>query len=198
VKQHAGAAERNRGAIADVLSTLLEANAHVLEIGSGTGQHAAYFTRRMPRLQWQASDARPEALASITAYRDDATSHGFLPPLLLDVQSNAWPSGPFDAVFSANVIHIAPWSVCVALVEGAARVLRPNGKLLFYGPFRFDGVLTPESNVAFDMRLRGDDTSWGIRDVADIGSVANAAGFGEPSVHPMPANNHVICFTSDG
>lgn len=198
MKQHAAAAERNRDAIADVLATLLEPDAHVLELGSGTGQHAAYFTQHMPRLQWQSSDARPEALASIAAYRDDATSHGFLPPLLLDVQSEAWPGGPFDAVFSANVIHIAPWSVCVALIEGAARVLRPSGKLVFYGPFRFDGVLSPDSNVAFDARLRGEDARWGIRDVADICTVTSAAGFGTPTVHPMPANNHVLCFTLDG
>jgi SAM-dependent methyltransferase len=198
VKQHAAAAERNSGAIASVLSTLLGADARVLEIGSGTGQHAAYFTEHMPRLTWQSSDARPEAVASIAAYRDDATSHGFLPPLLLDVQSDTWPGGPFDAVFSANVIHIAPWSVCVALVEGAARVLRPGGQLLFYGPFRFDGVLKPESNIAFDARLRGEDARWGIRDVADIKAVARAVRFGDPTAHAMPANNHVLCFTLDG
>jgi SAM-dependent methyltransferase len=198
VKQHAAAAERNRGAVADVLSTLLDGDARVLEIGSGTGQHAAYFTERMPRLYWQPSDARPEALASIAAYRDDATSHGFLPPLLLDVQAAVWPRGPFDAVFSANVIHIAPWPVCVALVHGAARVLRPLGKLLFYGPFRFHGVLSPESNVAFDARLHTEDPRWGIRDVAELTAVARAVGFGEPSVHAMPANNHVLCFTLEG
>jgi hypothetical protein len=93
------------------------------------------------------------------------------------------------------MVHIAPWSVCVAVVGGAARILRPSGKLVFYGPFRFDGVLSPESNVAFDARLREGDVRWGIRDIVDIGAVASAAGFGEPSVHPMPANNHVLCYT---
>jgi SAM-dependent methyltransferase len=194
MKQHAAAAERNRVAIADVLAALLDQDARVLEVGSGTGQHAAYFTERMPRLLWQSSDARPEALASIAAYRDDACSHGFLPPLLLDVQAAAWPGGPFDAVFSANVIHIASWSVCVAIVEGAARVLRPGGKLVFYGPFRFHGTLSPESNVAFDARLRAEDAHWGIRDIDEITAVASAVGFGAPSVHAMPANNHVLCF----
>lgn len=194
MKQHAGAAERNRGPIADVLSTLLDEHARVLEIGSGTGQHAAYFTERMPGLTWQPSDARPDAIASIDAHRSDARRHGFLAPVLLDVETSAWPAGPFDAVFSANVIHIAPWSVCVALVTGAARVLRAGGKLLFYGPFRFNGVLSPESNVAFDARLRGDDARWGIRDVVDVAAVARAVGFGEPHAHVMPANNHVVVF----
>ena len=194
MKQHAAAADRNKDPILAALAQVLGPMARVLEIGSGTGQHAAHFTRRMPGWTWQPSDARAEARASIEAYCAESSCAGFLPPIALNVESPSWPAGPFDAVFAANVIHIAPWTVCVALMEGAARVLRPGGKLVFYGPFAFSGKMSPESNRAFDARLRADDPRWGIRDVDDLVALATPLGFGHPTVHAMPANNHLLVF----
>jgi SAM-dependent methyltransferase len=195
MKHHAPAAERNREPILTTLATLIGDRARVLEVGSGTGQHAAFFTERMPEWQWQPTEARAEAMESIAAYRDESKATGFLSPLLLNVKTTEWPGGPYDAVFSANVVHIAPWPVSLALVAGAARTLRKGGRLILYGPFRFRGELTPESNRAFDERLRSEDPAWGIRDVIDIAKEARAAGFGEPEIVAMPANNHVVSFT---
>jgi SAM-dependent methyltransferase len=191
----AAAAERNRAPILEALATLLGERARVLEVGSGTGQHAAYFTERMPEWVWQPTDVTSDARGSIAAHRSEGSSEGFLPPLALDVEvASAWPRGHYDAVFSANVIHIAPWPVCVALVEGAARLLPVRGKLVFYGPFAFHGALSPESNRAFDRRLRSEDPRFGIRDVDAVAEVARRIGFGDPSVREMPANNHLLVF----
>jgi hypothetical protein len=193
VKRHAPAADRNRDPILAVLRRLLPDQARVLEIGGGTGQHAAFFTSRAPWL-WQPTDADPSAVASTEAYRLESQNSGFLPPLQLDVRRDVWPAGPFDALFTANVIHIAPWPVCLAIMEGATRALGPSGVLLVYGPFRFNGEFTAESNAAFDARLRNDDPAWGIRDVSDITAAASERGFGGPETIPMPANNHVLVF----
>lgn len=195
MKRHAPAADRNREPILAALKPMLPARARVLEIGSGTGQHAAFFTSHEPWL-WQPTDENAAAVASIEAYRLESQNSGFLPPRRLDVRRDAWPTGPFDAVFAANVIHIAPWPVCLAILEGSARALGADGgTLLFYGPFRFDGDFTAESNAVFDARLRNDDPAWGVRDVADITAAARDRGFGEsPAVVPMPANNHLLAF----
>ncbi|HEX4340072.1 MAG TPA: DUF938 domain-containing protein [Polyangiaceae bacterium] len=198
MKQHAPAAERNREPIFDALTPILGDGARVLEIGSGTGQHAAYFTERKPEWLWQPSDTRPESLASIAAYREESSSKGFLAPLALDVQRAKWPEGPFDVVFCANVIHIAAWQVCVAILDGAARLLSTGGKLVFYGPFRFRGELTPDSNRVFDQKLRSEDARWGIRDIVDIADTARPLGFSEPAIHAMPANNHLLVFEKLG
>ncbi|HEX7669707.1 MAG TPA: DUF938 domain-containing protein [Polyangiaceae bacterium] len=138
MKRHAPAADRNGEPILEVIRRFLPDEARVLEIGSGTGQHAAFFTSRTSWV-WQPTDADAAAVASIDAYRLEAQNSGFLPPLQLDVRRDPWPAGPFDAVFAANVIHISPWPVCLAVIEGASRVLAPGGLLLFYGPFLFDG-----------------------------------------------------------
>jgi SAM-dependent methyltransferase len=197
VKRHAPAADRNRDAILAVLAQILRDQARVLEIGSGTGQHAAFFTSRAAWL-WQPTDADASAVASIEAYRLESQNSGFLPPVQLDVRRDPWPRGPFDAVFAANVIHISPWPVCLVLIEGASRVLGPNGVLVFYGPFLFNGEFTAESNAAFDARLRNDDPTWGVRDVSDITAAAVEEGFAEPPmIIPMPANNHVLAFRVD-
>jgi SAM-dependent methyltransferase len=192
MKHHAPAAERNRDPILSVIAPILGPEARVLEIGSGTGQHAAYFTERMPRWIWQPTEVKPEALVSIEEYRKESSSSGFLPARALDVTSSEWPSDGYDAIYCANVIHISPWRVCLAILNGAANALAQGGKLLFYGPYRFSGVLSPESNQAFDARLRAEDPSWGIRDVVDIAAAARPLGFDEPRAIAMPANNHVL------
>lgn len=194
MKRNAPAAERNQAPILEALRRVLPAHARVLELGSGTGQHVAHFTASVPGWSWQPTDPKPDALSSIEAYREDTTSPGFLAPVALDARDASWLPGPFDAVFAANVIHISPWAVCEALVSGASRVLREGGVLVLYGPFRFSGAFTSESNAAFDARLRSDDPAWGVRDVDDVRRVALAAGFTEPEVIAMPANNHVLVF----
>ena len=194
MKGHAPATLRNREPILAALRRLLPANARVLEIGSGTGEHAAFFCDAMPTWTWQPSDPSPPALASIGAHRRTAVSSGLLPALALDARTPDWPPGPFDAVFSANVIHISPWSVSVGLLDGASRVLGSDGILLLYGPFRFDGVFLAESNAAFDARLRAENPEWGVRDVSDLTAAARARGFAEPQLVELPANNHLLAF----
>lgn len=173
---------------------MLAPTARVLEVGSGTGQHANFFTQAMPDWTWQPTDLDEMNLSSIEAYREEARQPRFLPAVRLDAASSEWPPARYDAVFSANVIHIAPWSVALGLFDGAARVLEPTGLLVLYGPFRFSGAFTAESNAAFDARLRGADPSWGVRDLDDIRRETAARGFDEPRIVPMPANNHVLVF----
>jgi SAM-dependent methyltransferase len=194
MKRTAPAANRNREPILDALRALLGPGARVLEVGSGTGQHAQFFTENMPGWIWQPTDLDPANLASVEAHRAEVNRDSFLPALRLDAAGTEWPSGPFDAVFCANVIHISPWRVALGLIDGAARVLTPTGLFILYGPFRFSGAFTADSNAAFDARLRSEDPSWGVRDVGDIQREALARGFLAPRVVPMPANNHVLVF----
>jgi len=194
VKGHAPATLRNREPILAALRQMLPVNARVLEIGSGTGEHAAFFCDAMPTWTWQPTDPSPSAVASIDAHRRTAGSSGLLPALALDARAPDWPAAPFDAVFSANVIHISPWSVCVGILDGASRVLAPDGILLLYGPFRFDGVFLAESNAAFDARLRTENPEWGVRDISDLTAAARGRGFAEPRLVELPANNHLLAF----
>ena len=194
MKRVAPAAERNRAPILAVLRSTLPEPARILEIGSGTGQHADYFTGEVPSWTWQPTDADERAIESVAAYRNESERPGFLAPILLDVRTGAWPEGPFSAVFSANVIHIAPWAVAQAIIGGAERVLTGDGKLIFYGPFTFDGSFHAPSNAAFDSRLRAEDPTWGVRDVTEIRAFAVGRGFSGPTTFDMPANNHVLVF----
>lgn len=196
VKRSAPAALRNRAPIFEVLSGLLPSSSRVLEVGSGTGQHADFFTGLAPGWIWQAADVDDSNVASTEAYRAEAGRPNFLAPVRLDARDAEWPVGRVDAVFSANVIHISPWSVALGLFDGAARVLSPTGLLVLYGPFRFSGGFTAESNAAFDGNLRGENPSWGVRDVDDIARETSLRGFGAPIAVPMPANNHVLAFAA--
>ncbi|MEJ8855259.1 DUF938 domain-containing protein [Variovorax robiniae] len=187
------AAERNGQPILDVLRRLLPAEARVLEIASGTGQHAAFFAAAMPGWQWQPSDGDATSLDSIDAWRTDAAN--VLPPVALDVMAADWPvQGPFDAVFCANMLHISPWATCAALMQGAARLLKPDGLLVTYGPYLQDGVVTAPGNIAFDASLRDRNPAWGIRRVEDVAREAEAAGFLLNEKVAMPANNLVLAF----
>lgn len=195
MKRSSPAALRNRGPILEVLRSLFGPEARVLEVASGTGQHADFFTENVAGWRWQPSDVDDANLVSIEAYRTDAGRHNFLPPLRLDAAGADWPRARYDGVFAANMIHIAPWSVALGLFAGAARVLDPEGSLVLYGPFRFSGAFTADSNAAFDARLRSEDPRWGVRDVDDIQRETSARGFGPPRNIAMPANNHVLVFT---
>ena len=192
------AAERNAQPILDVLRRLLPAEARVLEIASGTGQHAAFFGAAMPGWQWQPSDGDAASMDSMAAWRADAPN--VLPPVVIDVMASDWPVGalPFDAVFCANMLHISPWATCAALMRGAARVLKPTGLLVTYGPYLEDDVPTAPGNLAFDASLRERNPAWGIRRIEDVVQQARAAGLRLVERTPMPANNLTLAFARSG
>jgi cyclopropane fatty-acyl-phospholipid synthase-like methyltransferase len=190
------AVARNRKPLLEVLRELLPASARVLELGSGSGEHALYFTQREPGWIWQPSDPDPAARASITAYREQSAPPPFLPPLDIDATAS-WQHPPVDAVFSANMVHIAAWPAVSGLFAGAARVLSAQGKVILYGPFRFAGRFTAPSNAEFDVRLRARDPDSGVRDTSEVELAAQAHGFECTRCFPMPANNHVLVFTAE-
>lgn len=187
MKQHAPATLRNREPILAVLRQWLPPHGLVLEIASGTGEHAAYFAENLPGREWQPSDAEPAALASIAAWRDQVGVPNLRVPLRLDVRA-PWPVERADAVFCANMIHIAPWDCALALVAGAGQVLGPGGVLVLYGPFKIGGHAAP-SNLAFDADLKARNPDWGVRDLEAVGAAAQAAGLDHVDTIPMPANN---------
>ena len=190
----APAAARNREPILRVLRDVLPRSGLVLEIGGGTGEHAVWFSRALESLTWQPTDHDPEALTSIDAWRDLMGPPNLLPPLLLDASAQAWPVAEADAVIAINVIHIAPWTVTLGLLAGAARVLPSGGLLFLYGPFREAGVHTGAGNAAFDAELRARDSLLGIRDLDEIAALAAQHGFNAPERIAMPANNLSVVF----
>ncbi len=190
----APAAARNREPILRVLRDCVPPSALVLEIGSGTGEHAAWFSCALPTLTWLPTDQDPEALKSIAAWRETAGQANLLPPLLLDASAETWPVAQADVVVAINIIHIAPWAAGKGLIAGAARVLAPGGLLYLYGPFREGGVHTIASNAAFDADLQARNPSWGVRDLDDVAEFASLHGFEKPRKIAMPANNLSVLF----
>lgn len=190
----APAAARNREPILLVLRDYLPRPALVLEIASGTGEHAVWFSSALPELTWQPTDLDPDALRSIAAWRDRAGPPNLLPPLLLDAAADTWPVTQADAVVAINMVHIAPWTATKGLIAGAARVLTQGGLLYLYGPFREGGVHTGAGNAAFDADLRARDPSWGIRDLDEITALASQHGLSAPERIAMPANNLSVVF----
>jgi len=191
----APAAARNREPILRVLRDWLPRPAVVLEIASGTGEHAVWYSSVLPELTWQPTDLDPDALESIAAWRDMAGPPNLLPPLWLDVSAATWPVTQADAVVAINLVHIAPWTATQGLIAGAARVLTQNGLLFLYGPFREGGVHTGVGNAAFDADLRARDPSWGIRDLDEIAALAGHHGLVGPERIAMPANNLTVVFS---
>jgi SAM-dependent methyltransferase len=199
----APAFHRNREPIWAVLEKFLACKSgDVLEAGSGTGQHAVDFARRSPAITWWPSDFNDAHLRSIAAWRAHAQLANIRAPLRIDLSDPAWCAemhdgsgpGPLLAVFCANVIHIAPWRVAEGLIAGAARYLRPDGKLFLYGPFKRDGAHTAPSNAAFDASLRQNDPEWGVRDIEDARQLAESAGLHLAEIADMPANNFMLVF----
>lgn len=189
MKRDAPATHRNRDPIAQVLTRFLPRDPGlVLEIASGSGQHGAYFAGLFPHLIWQPSDMDPDNLASIQAWRDDVGHPNLRPPVWLDVRQD-WPISQARALFCANMIHIAPFDCTRALMDGAGRVLGPDGLLIVYGPFRVNGAHTAPSNQAFDQDLRARNPQWGVRDLEEVGGLAQAAGLDHLETVFMPANN---------
>jgi SAM-dependent methyltransferase len=194
MKRHSPAASRNREPILRVLEQVLPAEGTILEVGSGSGEHAVFAAPRLPGRRWQPTDVDPEAMASIQAWRDEFPAENLLAPRRFDARQRPWPFRELAAVVSINVIHISPWEVCEALVDGAAEALRADGVLYLYGPFRIDGQHTAPSNEVFDAALRSQDPAWGVRDLADVRKLANGNGLQESGVFPMPANNLSVVF----
>ncbi|MEO6279023.1 DUF938 domain-containing protein [Roseateles sp.] len=190
--RHSPAAERNGPPILAALQRLLPATGVMLEIASGTGQHAAFFSAGLPGWQWQPSDFEAGALPSIAAWCDGLDR--VRPPITLDVLDAPWPgvSAPVDAIYCANMIHIAPWACTAGLMRGAARHLAPNGLLITYGPYLLDDEPTAPSNLAFDADLRTRNPGWGIRRLADVATEAAAAGLTLSERLDMPANNKLL------
>ena len=173
----------------------------LLEIGSGTGQHAAAFAPRAPGITWWPSDIYDSHLKSIAAWRTYSGVANLRPPQRIDLSDPDWSwTGDADrdalltAMLCVNVLHISPWRVSKSLFAGASRFLRKHGRLFVYGPFRRDGAHTSSSNAAFDASLRAENPEWGVRDVSDLNGLAKSAGLTEAEISPMPANNLVLAF----
>lgn len=194
VKRRAPAAARNTGPIGDVLAQWLPSAGNVLEVASGTGEHALAFARRFPALRWQPSDPDPLALQSIAAWRADGPPN-LLPPLALDA-SGEWPPLEADVVLSINMVHIAPWAAALGLVAGAARTLPPRGRLILYGPWIEEGVETAPSNLAFDADLKRRNPEWGLRAVGDFARAAVKRGLLLAGRQAMPSNNLMLLFVN--
>jgi len=194
MKRVAAAADRNKQVIADALKAILPEAGKLLELASGTGQHAVFLACAFPALEIVPSDIEPLALESIEAYRREARLTNLHAPLQLDAEAAQWPISEASAVLCINMIHIAPWRSCIGLLRGAARILPSGSPLILYGPFSIDGDYTAESNIRFDQRLRSENPKWGVRELRDIESAAEPFGLYLDSVRGVPANNHIVVF----
>lgn len=190
-KPFSPSSERNREPILAILRDAFSGCKCVLEIGSGTGQHAVHFAAAMPHLTWQTSD-RVENHDGIHAWLADAALPNTLPPLTLDVNQARWPRARFDAVFTANTLHIMGWEEVQTLFRRLPEVLEEDACVAVYGPFNYGGKFTSDSNAAFDQRLKGDDPKRGIRDFEAVDALAKGIGFTLVADHEMPANNRCL------
>lgn len=201
---HSAAADRNKEPILAVLRHVLGERGAALEIASGTGQHAAWFAAGLPGWTWQPTEGDAGLLPVIAARTSGTGLANVLPPVLLDVTTPPWPSRdapfahPFDAIFCANLLHIAPWRACAGLMQGAARHLSPSGLLVTYGPYFEAGVPAAPGNLAFDISLRERDPAWGLRQLDDVAAQAASAGLALRQRHAMPANNLLLVFAAAG
>ncbi len=194
MKRYAPAPERNREPLLPVLREELPQQGTLLEVASGTGQHAVFFAQAFPGLRWQPTDLDAESLESIEAWRAEAALPNLLAPLPLDAQSDVWPLTAADAVLCINMIHISPWTSCQGLMRGAARVLPPGGPLVLYGPYFVEGRPTAPSNLAFDASLRERNASWGVRELGAVSAEALQQGLELARVVDMPSNNLTVVF----
>jgi hypothetical protein len=188
------AAARNRDPILAVLRAVLPPAGLVLEIASGTGEHAVHFAAALPGLTWQPSDVDEESLGSIAAYRALAALPNLLAPLRLDVTAPSWPAARADALVCINMLHISPWAAAEGLMAGAERLLAPGKILYLYGPFKKDGRHTAPSNAAFDESLRARHPEWGVRDTGEVADLARRHGLALVRQLGMPANNLSLIF----
>lgn len=185
---------RNAGPILQVLQQVLPACGLVLEVASGSGEHALHFVRAFPDLVFQPSDPDPLARASIEAWRVDSGVTNLLAPLALDAAAAEWPVARADAILCINMAHISPWAATTGLLHGAGRLLAPGATLYLYGPYRQAGVETAPSNEAFDASLKQRDHEWGLREVEAVAAAAEDEGLALDRIVPMPANNLSLIF----
>lgn len=187
------AADRNKDIIFQKLSALMPQNAKVLEIASGSGQHAVYCSEKRPDISWQPSDIDPVALQSIAAWTEKSELSNVKKPLTVDcLDPETWPEEKFTTVVAVNMIHISPWQASLGLLQLADRALEKGGKLFVYGPFFREGIITAESNQAFDESLRAENPEWGLRQLDVFISAASLQGFSELMTEDVPANN-LVC-----
>jgi hypothetical protein len=193
-RQHAPATLRNRDAILSVLRSVLPTTGVVLEIASGTGEHIVHFAQNLAALTFQPSDPDPNALLSVSAWLTATRVTNVRTPVILDASRLPWPIAAADGIICINMVHISPWNATVGLMKGAATILPPGSPLYLYGPYKREGVPTAPSNEAFDRSLRDREAAWGLRDLEAVAAVAQSAGFSEPAVTEMPANNLSLVF----
>jgi SAM-dependent methyltransferase len=191
------AADRNKQHILEVLAQILPAHGKALEIASGTGQHVMWFAAALPGWTWQPSDAKRAALESTAAAVAQQTHGNVQMPLRLDVLTPFWleTTERFDLIYCANLLHIAPWQTCAALMLGSQRHLAPGGRLVTYGPYFENEVATSEGNLAFDRSLREQNPDWGIRQLGEVRAEATRAGLKLAARNDMPANNLLLVWT---
>ena len=193
-KRHAPATLRNRDAIVAVLADWLPPAGTLLEVASGSGEHAVHFAAAFPALDWQPSDPDPDALTSIAAWSVEAGLPNLRPPLRLDASAREWPVAAADAMLCINMVHISEWAATVGLFTQSAKLLQKGAPLILYGPyFRKDHPTAP-SNLAFDESLRARNAEWGVRWLEDVTEVAEAKGFELAQVLEMPANNLMVLY----
>lgn len=209
-RQYAPATQRNQAAILEVLLQVLPPTGTVLEVSSGTGEHAIFFAPRLDPRKWLPSDPNPLARASIMAWREYCPAANLYPAIALDVCDAIWAveqdelrellpkidfkRDPIKAIVNINMIHIAPWSACLGLIAGAKRILPPGGILYLYGPFKQNGRHTSPSNAAFDQSLQSQNPQWGVRDLDQVIAVAQAENLSLVKTVTMPANNLSVIF----
>lgn len=191
------ASERNKGPILRILADACRDCRSVLEIGSGTGQHAVHFARHLPHLTWQPSDV-PEGLPDLAERIAHEGPANLRPPIALDVRNHPWPVDTVDAIFTANTFHIMNWACVEHFFAGVDQVLNPNGVLCVYGPFRYRGGFTTPSNADFDRYLRARDPASGIRDFEAVDALATSIGLRLEADHAMPANNQALVWSRTG
>jgi hypothetical protein len=191
-RRSAPAALRNREPIAGVLREWLPESGLVLELASGTGEHASFFAERFPQLDWQPSDVHPDALASIDGWHAAASLPNLRRPLVIDASSGDWPIDRADAVLSINMVHISPWASALGLLDGAARLLARGAPLILYGPWLSSEVTTAPTNLEFDADLKRRNPEWGLRRVEDFAAAAKERGLRQTEIRAMPANNMML------
>jgi SAM-dependent methyltransferase len=196
-KPYAESSEENQGPILEVLREVLASATRVLEIGSGTGQHAVWFGRHLPHLSWLPSDL-PDNLPGIRLWLAEAGLSNVEPPITLDVTQPLWPVGQVDAAFSANTAHIMDWASVGAMFAGVGRVLPEGGIFALYGPFHYGGQPTSPSNARFDEMLRSRDPAMGVRNFEDVDALARAAGLRLRRDYAMPVNNRTLVWRKGG
>jgi len=191
MKPYAESSEKNKEPILAVLKEIFAERKQVLEIASGTGQHAVHFGRELPHLTWQPSEL-PQHVAGIQSWLDEAQLPNVLPPLAIDVNDASWKVGPVDAIFNANTVHIIPWPEVERLFAHIARVIAPGGCVCLYGPFNYNGNFTSESNSRFDAWLKSRDPNSGVRDFEAVDRLAASKGLELLRDIEMPSNNRIL------